>query len=207
MGGCLPMGPGGICLWVLGVCLWVSGEGAHPPRHTPLPGHTHPTWKHTSPDNPHGRQTGGTHPTGMLSYSYIKFVITACNMKFAQGYVFTGCLSVILFTGGSAWAAGGGALLHLGPGVSSRDQVHWSGGPGTPPVSSACREIRATSRRYASYWNAFLFDLDFSWSSSVSVGLFCSTPAVAVGRAVPRKVAMEMLFTGQPITAQGLHYF
>ena len=40
---------------------------------------------------------------------------------------------------------------------------------------------------------------------SVSVGLFCSTPAVAVGRAVPRKVAMEMLFTGQPITAQGYY--
>ncbi|XP_019633140.1 PREDICTED: enoyl-CoA hydratase domain-containing protein 3, mitochondrial-like isoform X1 [Branchiostoma belcheri] len=36
----------------------------------------------------------------------------------------------------------------------------------------------------------------------VKVGLFCSTPAVALGRAVPRKVAMEMLFTGQPITAQ-----
>ncbi|XP_007504012.1 enoyl-CoA hydratase domain-containing protein 3, mitochondrial isoform X1 [Monodelphis domestica] len=36
----------------------------------------------------------------------------------------------------------------------------------------------------------------------VNVGLFCSTPAVALGRAVPRKVALEMLFTGEPITAQ-----
>ncbi|KAL4217585.1 Enoyl-CoA hydratase domain-containing protein 3 [Mactra antiquata] len=36
----------------------------------------------------------------------------------------------------------------------------------------------------------------------VNVGLFCSTPAVAVGRSVPRKVAMEMLFTGNPISAQ-----
>ncbi|XP_057711633.1 enoyl-CoA hydratase domain-containing protein 3, mitochondrial [Corythoichthys intestinalis] len=35
----------------------------------------------------------------------------------------------------------------------------------------------------------------------VNVGLFCSTPAVALGRAVPRKVAMEMLFTGTPISA------
>uniref|UniRef100_A0A3Q4H5X4 Enoyl-CoA hydratase domain-containing protein 3, mitochondrial n=2 Tax=Neolamprologus brichardi TaxID=32507 RepID=A0A3Q4H5X4_NEOBR len=35
----------------------------------------------------------------------------------------------------------------------------------------------------------------------VSVGLFCSTPAVAIGRVVPRKVAMEMLFTGTPISA------
>ncbi|XP_063073338.1 enoyl-CoA hydratase domain-containing protein 3, mitochondrial [Engraulis encrasicolus] len=35
----------------------------------------------------------------------------------------------------------------------------------------------------------------------INVGLFCSTPGVALGRAVPRKVAMEMLFTGQPISA------
>ncbi|KAM7178553.1 enoyl-CoA hydratase domain-containing protein 3, mitochondrial [Macrochelys suwanniensis] len=35
----------------------------------------------------------------------------------------------------------------------------------------------------------------------VSVGLFCSTPAVAVGRALSRKVALEMLFTGEPISA------
>jgi len=36
----------------------------------------------------------------------------------------------------------------------------------------------------------------------VNVGLFCSTPAVAVARAVPRKVAAEMLFTGDPIDAE-----
>ncbi|XP_061523788.1 enoyl-CoA hydratase domain-containing protein 3, mitochondrial isoform X2 [Phycodurus eques] len=36
----------------------------------------------------------------------------------------------------------------------------------------------------------------------VNVGLFCSTPGVAVGRAVPGKVAMEMLFTGTPISAR-----
>ncbi|XP_072509438.1 enoyl-CoA hydratase domain-containing protein 3, mitochondrial [Notamacropus eugenii] len=36
----------------------------------------------------------------------------------------------------------------------------------------------------------------------VNIGLFCSTPAVALGRAVPKKVALEMLFTGEPITAQ-----
>ncbi|XP_072234042.1 enoyl-CoA hydratase domain-containing protein 3, mitochondrial [Leuresthes tenuis] len=35
----------------------------------------------------------------------------------------------------------------------------------------------------------------------VNVGLFCSTPAVAIGRSVPRKVAMEMLFTGNPMSA------
>ncbi len=35
----------------------------------------------------------------------------------------------------------------------------------------------------------------------VDIGLFCSTPAVALSRAVPRKVALEMLLTGEPIGA------
>ena len=38
---------------------------------------------------------------------------------------------------------------------------------------------------------------------SVSIGLFCSTPAVAIARALPRKIAMQMLLTAEPITAQG----
>jgi len=36
----------------------------------------------------------------------------------------------------------------------------------------------------------------------VKIGLFCSTPAVALVRAIGRKRAMEMLLTGQPIDAQ-----
>lgn len=36
----------------------------------------------------------------------------------------------------------------------------------------------------------------------VRIGLFCSTPAVALARAVNPKQAMEMLLTGQPISAQ-----
>ncbi|KAK2164027.1 hypothetical protein LSH36_70g05008 [Paralvinella palmiformis] len=36
----------------------------------------------------------------------------------------------------------------------------------------------------------------------VSVGIFCTTPGVALARAVPRKVALEMLFSGHPISAQ-----
>src|SRR5215472_6891781 len=36
----------------------------------------------------------------------------------------------------------------------------------------------------------------------VNIGLFCSTPMVALSRAVPRKQAMEMLLTGEPITAE-----
>ncbi|HMQ34595.1 MAG TPA: enoyl-CoA hydratase [Chloroflexaceae bacterium] len=35
----------------------------------------------------------------------------------------------------------------------------------------------------------------------VKIGLFCSTPMVALSRAVPAKRAMEMLLTGDPITA------
>ena len=35
----------------------------------------------------------------------------------------------------------------------------------------------------------------------VEIGLFCSTPAVALSRAVPRKAAMEMLLTAEPIDA------
>ncbi len=35
----------------------------------------------------------------------------------------------------------------------------------------------------------------------VNVGVFCSTPAVGVGRNVARKRAMEMLLTGEPIDA------
>ena len=36
----------------------------------------------------------------------------------------------------------------------------------------------------------------------VNIGLFCSTPMVALSRNVPRKQAMEMLMTGEPITAE-----
>lgn len=36
----------------------------------------------------------------------------------------------------------------------------------------------------------------------VKIGLFCTTPMVALTRAIGRKRAMEMLFTGKPIDAQ-----
>src|SRR4030081_2754319 len=35
----------------------------------------------------------------------------------------------------------------------------------------------------------------------VDIGLFCSTPMVALSRNIPRKQAMEMLLTGEPISA------
>ena len=36
----------------------------------------------------------------------------------------------------------------------------------------------------------------------VNIGAFCATPSVALGRAVGRKHAMEMLLTGEPISAE-----
>jgi enoyl-CoA hydratase/carnithine racemase len=36
----------------------------------------------------------------------------------------------------------------------------------------------------------------------VKIGLFCTTPAVPLVRAVPAKAALEMLLTGKPIPAQ-----
>lgn len=39
----------------------------------------------------------------------------------------------------------------------------------------------------------------------VHIGLFCSTPMVALSRAVSRKAAMEMLLTGEPVTASRAH--
>lgn len=43
--------------------------------------------------------------------------------------------------------------------------------------------------------------------SGINVGLFCSTPAVPLSRNIPRKQAMEMLLSGDFISAQtALHY-
>ncbi|MBM3369031.1 MAG: enoyl-CoA hydratase [Betaproteobacteria bacterium] len=39
-------------------------------------------------------------------------------------------------------------------------------------------------------------------TSGVNLGFFCSTPGVAIGRNLQRKHAMEMLLTGEPISAQ-----
>jgi enoyl-CoA hydratase/carnithine racemase len=43
--------------------------------------------------------------------------------------------------------------------------------------------------------------------SGVNYGLFCSTPLVAVGRAVPRKQALEMALTGKLYSAQEAERF
>ncbi len=43
--------------------------------------------------------------------------------------------------------------------------------------------------------------------SGINVGLFCSTPAVPLGRNIPRKQAMQMLLTGDFISAQTAQYY
>lgn len=52
--------------------------------------------------------------------------------------------------------------------------------------------------------------LDYSVSvfcDRVNSGLFCSTPGVAIARSVPKKVALHMLLTAEPLTAEGRRLF
>uniref|UniRef100_K1RYF2 Enoyl-CoA hydratase domain-containing protein 3, mitochondrial n=1 Tax=Magallana gigas TaxID=29159 RepID=K1RYF2_MAGGI len=96
--------------------------------------------------------------------------------------------AIILCSTGPVWSAGHD-LKELDlpiPVIASVSGLATAAG--AQLVASCDIAIAAQSARFA--------------TPGVSVGLFCSTPAVAVGRAVPRKVAMEMLFTGHPITAQ-----
>src|SRR5690348_12236616 len=55
-------------------------------------------------------------------------------------------------------------------------------------VASCDLAVAATDARFA--------------TPGVNIGLFCSTPMVALSRAVPRKAAMEMLLTGEMIGAE-----
>jgi enoyl-CoA hydratase/carnithine racemase len=55
-------------------------------------------------------------------------------------------------------------------------------------VASADLAVAADTARFA--------------TPGVNIGLFCSTPMVAVSRAVPRKAAMEMLLTGEMMPAK-----
>ena len=62
-------------------------------------------------------------------------------------------------------------------------------------TAAGCQLVAACDLAVAS--NAATFA-----TPGVSIGAFCSTPGVALGRAVARKHAMEMLLTGAPISAE-----
>jgi enoyl-CoA hydratase/carnithine racemase len=55
-------------------------------------------------------------------------------------------------------------------------------------VASCDLEVAAETARFA--------------TPGVNIGLFCSTPMVALTRAIGRKAAMEMLLTGEPVPAE-----
>src|SRR5690242_4323784 len=79
------------------------------------------------------------------------------------------------------------AITHLPKPVIAR--VHgMATAAGCQLVASCDLAVAADAARFA--------------TPGVNIGLFCSTPMVALSRAVPRKQAMEMLLTGDAIDAQ-----
>lgn len=61
-------------------------------------------------------------------------------------------------------------------------------------VAAGCQLVASCDLAYAADTARFAV-------SGVNLGLFCSTPGVAVGRAIGRKAAADMLFTGRFIDA------
>jgi len=74
---------------------------------------------------------------------------------------------------------------------------------GTPSIAvvqglataAGCQLVAACDLAVASESAAFA-------TPGVDIGLFCSTPAVALSRNIPRKAAMEMLLLGERVSAQ-----
>jgi enoyl-CoA hydratase/carnithine racemase len=62
-------------------------------------------------------------------------------------------------------------------------------------VAAGCQLVASCDLAYASETAKFAV-------SGINLGLFCSTPGVALGRAVGRKAAMELLLTGRTIDAR-----
>lgn len=61
-------------------------------------------------------------------------------------------------------------------------------------TAAGCQLVAACDLAYAGQRATFQ-------TPGVNIGLFCSTPMVALSRAVPRKHALEMLFTGRAVDA------
>src|SRR6476620_8508833 len=71
------------------------------------------------------------------------------------------------------------------------------------PVVAAVQGIAtAAGCQLVASWDRAVASQDATFATpGVDIGLFCSTPMVALSRNVPRKQAMEMLLTGEPISA------
>jgi enoyl-CoA hydratase/carnithine racemase len=69
------------------------------------------------------------------------------------------------------------------------------GGAHGVATAAGCQLVASCDLAIASEAAAFA-------TPGVDIGLFCSTPMVALSRNVPRKQAMEMLLTGEPISAR-----
>ena len=61
-------------------------------------------------------------------------------------------------------------------------------------VAAGCQLVASCDLAYASTTAKFAVP-------GINLGLFCSTPGVAVGRSIGRKAAMEMLLTGETVDA------
>src|SRR5260221_4522771 len=69
------------------------------------------------------------------------------------------------------------------------------GGVEEPATAAGCQLVATCDLAVASTTANFA-------TPGVHIGLFCSTPMVALSRNVPRKQAMEMLLTGDMISAE-----
>jgi enoyl-CoA hydratase/carnithine racemase len=63
-----------------------------------------------------------------------------------------------------------------------------------PAVAAGCQLVATCDLAVASAAATF-------GTPGVRIGLFCSTPMVAVSRSLPRKKALELLLTGEPLSA------
>ena len=98
-----------------------------------------------------------------LGRQFTFVIIITARKRSLRRLCFYTCLSVILFTGDRH---------SPGANTPSRNQTpreHTPPPGADPPLRSACWEIRATSGRYASYWNAYLFCYYFSSTQSLSL--------------------------------------
>jgi len=62
-------------------------------------------------------------------------------------------------------------------------------------TAAGCQLVAACHMAVCSHGSKFA-------TPGVNIGLFCSTPGVQLGRAVNRKLAMDMLLTGEPISSE-----